>query len=98
MKALTREGLMEPAGQAIFEKRKKERSKLYSHENDPRKFDAELQQKFQAQGKAWKYLSPRAPSYKKVTIHWIMSAKKEPTRSCRLEKLMAASQAGKRML
>ncbi|HZI26497.1 MAG TPA: YdeI/OmpD-associated family protein [Chryseolinea sp.] len=97
MKALTRKGLMEPAGQAIFAKRKKERSKLYSHENDPRKFDAELEQKFQAQEKAWKYFTSQAPSYQKVAIHWIMSAKKQPTRNSRLEKLIAASQAEKKL-
>ena len=97
MKALTSKGLMEPAGQAIFGKRKKGRSKLYSHENDPRKFDAESEQKFQAQEQAWKYFNSQAASYQKVTIHWIMSAKKQPTRNGRLQKLIAASQAEKRL-
>jgi uncharacterized protein YdeI (YjbR/CyaY-like superfamily) len=98
MKALTRKGLVEPSGQALFEKRKKERSKLYSHENDPREFDRELEQIFKAYGQAWKYFTSQAPSYQKVTIHWIMSAKKQPTRNSRLEKLIAASQAKKRLL
>jgi uncharacterized protein YdeI (YjbR/CyaY-like superfamily) len=39
----------------------------------------------------------QAPSYKKVMIHWIMSAKQEKTRLSRLEKTIRISGQQKRM-
>ena len=97
MKTLARKGFVKPSGQAVFENRKEERAKLYSYEKDPEKLDAALKQKFKFHEKAWKYFTSQAPSYQKVTIHWIMSAKKQPTRNSRLEKLIATSQAEKRL-
>lgn len=43
---LTKQGLMQPAGLASFEKRKEERSKIYSHEIEEAKFSPELEKKF----------------------------------------------------
>jgi uncharacterized protein YdeI (YjbR/CyaY-like superfamily) len=97
MKELGRNGLMQPSGQAIFEQRDKGRSKLYNHENAPRKLDRELEQRFKTDKEAWRYFISQAPSYQKVCIHWVMSAKQLPTRKSRLEKLIAASQGGKRL-
>jgi uncharacterized protein YdeI (YjbR/CyaY-like superfamily) len=97
IKMLAGKGLVEPAGQSIFEKRKTARSKLYSHENDPRKLDRELEQKFRAYEPGWQFFIAQAPSYQKVAIHWIMSAKQSATRNSRLEKLIMASQAQKRL-
>lgn len=91
---LTRQGLMQPAGLASFEKRKEERSKIYSHEIEEVKFSPELEKKFKANKTAWKYFQSLAPSYKKTSTNWVMSAKQETTRVKRLTQLIAESEAG----
>lgn len=91
---LTKQGLMQPAGLAIFEKRKEERSNIYSHEIDEAKFSAAFEKKFKTNKIAWKYFQSLAPSYKKTSINWVMSAKQETTRVKRLTQLIAESEAG----
>jgi uncharacterized protein YdeI (YjbR/CyaY-like superfamily) len=39
----------------------------------------------------------QAPSYRKVIIHWIMSAKQEKTQLSRLDKAIKASEEEKRL-
>jgi uncharacterized protein YdeI (YjbR/CyaY-like superfamily) len=91
---LTKQGLMQPAGLASFEKRKEERSKIYSHEISEANFSAEFEKKFKTNKTAWKYFQALAPSYKKTSTNWVMSAKQETTREKRLTQLIAESEAG----
>src|SRR5436190_19380271 len=49
---LTEQGLMQPAGLAIFEKRKEGKSKIYSYENEGRKFTQNFEKQFKANKKA----------------------------------------------
>ena len=63
---LTEKGLMFPAGIAAFEKRKEHKSKIYSHENNPKEFSEEFLKLFKANKKAWQYFEKLAPSYKKT--------------------------------
>ena len=97
MEALTKKGLMQPAGQAIFAARHESRSGVYIHENSPLKLDAKLARKLKSHKGAWDYFQSTAPSYRKVAINWIMSAKQEATRDRRFEKLLKASLAGKKL-
>ncbi|HEX6224223.1 MAG TPA: YdeI/OmpD-associated family protein [Chryseolinea sp.] len=97
MQLLSAKGLVKPAGREIFERRRKERSKIYSHENDTRKLEDVLARKFKANGDAWRFFISQAPSYQKVALHWITSAKRPDTRNGRLEKLIDASQNKKRL-
>lgn len=90
---LTRQGLMQPAGLAIFEKRKEEKSKVYSFEKETMRFSKVFEKEFKANKKAWKYFQLLAPSYKKTSIHWVMSAKQEATRLKRLNELIKHSEA-----
>ena len=90
---LTRQGLMQPAGLASFEKRKEERSKIYSFEKEVMKFSQGFEKQFKANKKAWKYFESLAPSYKKTSLHWVMSAKQETTRMKRLTELIKYSEA-----
>ena len=94
VEALTKQGLMQPAGLASFEKRKEERSKVYAFENDKVNFTAEFEKKFKANKKAWVYFQSLAASYKKVSKHWVMSAKQEITRLKRLHQLIEESEQG----
>lgn len=95
---LTKAGLMKEAGQKAFELRSEERSGIYSHENEAYVLDPELEKQFKANKIAWEYFNNQAPSYKKVIIHVIMSAKQEKTRISRLEKAIKFSEEQKRML
>ena len=94
VEALTKQGLMQPAGLASFKKRKEERSKVYAFENEEMNFTAEFEKKFKANKKAWMYFESLAASYKKVSKHWVMSAKQEITRLKRLNQLIEESQQG----
>lgn len=95
---LTKAGLMKEAGQKAFDLRSEERSRIYSHEKDPAVLDSEFEKQFKANKTAWEYFNQQAPSYKKVMIHWIMSAKQKKTRVSRLEKTINVSAEQKRML
>src|SRR6187549_2738244 len=77
---LTKQGLMEPAGLASFEKRTEGKSKIYSYEKEKVELTPRFKKKFKANKKAWDYFQSLAPSYKKVSTHWVMSTKQETTR------------------
>jgi len=94
---LTKAGLMKPEGLKAFELRKEERSAIYSHEKEIATLDPIYEKQFKANPKAWEFFNNQAPSYKKVMLHWIMSAKQEKTRISRLEKAIQESEVGKRV-
>lgn len=94
MEALTKQGLMQPAGLASFEKRKEEKSKIYSFEREAITFPEIFEKQFKANKKAWTYFQALAPGYKKTSTHWVMSAKQEATRLKRLNQLIKESEAG----
>ena len=94
VEALTMQGLMQPAGLASFEKRTAERSKVYAFENEEMNFTAAYTKQFKANKTAWKYFESLAASYKKVSKHWVMSAKQEITRLKRLNQLIEESEQG----
>jgi uncharacterized protein YdeI (YjbR/CyaY-like superfamily) len=97
MEELTKAGLMTVAGQKAFELRKEEKSAIYSHEKGLATLDPEMEKQFKANPKAWDFFGKQAPSYRKVILHWIMSAKQEKTRLSRLEKTIKESENQKRM-
>lgn len=95
---LTKKGLMKPAGFKAFEKRKEEKSKIYSHEQEvSAELSPEFEASFKANAPAWDFFSSQAPWYRKVMVHLVMSAKQEKTKLSRLEKLIQASAEGKRL-
>lgn len=91
---LTKQGLMQPAGLAAFEKRKEERSKVYAFENDEMEFTRDFEKKFKSNKIAWKYFESLAASYRKLSKHWVMSAKQETTVLKRLAKLIDDCEQG----
>lgn len=95
---LTKLGLMTPEGQKAFDKRKENKSGLYSFENEPGKLSAAFEKLFKKNKSAWNFFTTQAPSYKRVIIYWILSAKQEKTRLARLEKTIQFSSQQKRVL
>ena len=96
---LTKLGRMRPAGLKAFEKRTETKSGPYSYEN--LKFvvlGKELEKLFRSNAKAWKFFQDQPNGYRQTMVWWIVSAKREETRMRRLEKLIAQSKAGKRLL
>jgi uncharacterized protein YdeI (YjbR/CyaY-like superfamily) len=95
---LTKAGLMTAAGQKAFEQRTAKRSNLYSHENELADLSPAYKKQFKINKTAWQFFNKQAASYKKVMLHWIMSAKQEKTRLSRLEKAIKISAQQKRMV
>lgn len=95
MKSLIQQGLMQPSGLASFEKRTENKSAIYSYENLEITFSPVFEKQFKADKKAWNYFQSLAPSYRKPSTNWVMSAKQEITRIKRLNELMEDSKAGK---
>jgi uncharacterized protein YdeI (YjbR/CyaY-like superfamily) len=95
--ALTKLGLMHPAGLAAFEGRDPAKRKRYSSENRDTSLDPAYEKKFRANRKAWAHFESRPPSYRRPAIWWVMSAKKPETRQRRLAMLIADSEAGRKI-
>jgi uncharacterized protein YdeI (YjbR/CyaY-like superfamily) len=98
MEDLTKTGLMTDAGLKAFSFRTENKSKIYSHEKEPVPLDVVYEKQFKSNKLAWDFFEKQPPSYKKVMIHWIMSAKQEKTRLSRLEKTIVESEKQKRVL
>ncbi|WP_433831549.1 YdeI/OmpD-associated family protein [Flavobacterium anhuiense] len=95
---LTKAGLMTDAGLKAFSFRTENKSKIYSHEKTPVPLLETYEKEFKSNKIAWEFFEKQAPSYKKVMIHWIMSAKQEKTQLSRLEKTITESEKQKRVM
>jgi uncharacterized protein YdeI (YjbR/CyaY-like superfamily) len=89
--ALTNQGLMHPKGLEALEKRKDNRSGIYSYEQRTDAMPEPYAQKLRANKAAWDFFQTQVPSYRKVVSWWVVSAKKEETRQKRLDKLIEDS-------
>ncbi len=98
MAVLQEEGRVRPAGAAAYERRTEAKSKTYAYEQpEDLSLGEAYESRFRQQPEAWKFFSDQAPWYRKKTIWWVVSAKREQTRESRLAKLIAASVDGKRL-
>ncbi len=89
VEALSKEGRMKPAGLKAFEKRHENRSGIYSHEQRDQIELSEAETKaFKANQKAWDFFESQPASYRKAALWWIVSAKKEETRTKRVATLI----------
>jgi uncharacterized protein YdeI (YjbR/CyaY-like superfamily) len=91
---LKKQGLMQPAGLASFEKRKDNKSRIYSYEKDEVELNENFKKQFKTNKRAWDYFQSLASSYKRLSTHWVMDAKQETTRLRRLNQLISDSAAG----
>lgn len=87
-------GLMKDPGLAAFEKRDEKRTETYAYEQKNVKLPTEFEDKIKANEKAWQFFEQLAPSYKRTSIWWVISAKREETRSKRLNILIQSSEEG----
>ncbi|MCW5876957.1 MAG: YdeI/OmpD-associated family protein [Anaerolineales bacterium] len=94
---LIAEGRMQPAGLAIYQARREDRSGIYSFEQGETGLSAELEERFKAQAAAWEFFNAQPPGYQKTMRHWVSSAKKEETQLKRLERLMEVSARSERI-
>ena len=94
IEGLIEKGLMQEAGLVSFNHRTEDKSKIYSFENEEVKFSPELEAIFKSNKAAWDYFQSLAPTYRKPSSNWVMSAKQEATRLKRLHELIADSEKG----
>lgn len=91
-------GRMTAAGRAAYSKRKTAKSVVYSYEQaEVARLSPTEIKSFRRLKVAWKFLESAPPSYRKMVLHWVTSAKKSETRASRLARLMQASAAGRRL-
>jgi uncharacterized protein YdeI (YjbR/CyaY-like superfamily) len=94
---LTQLGLMHPSGLAVFQNRDPAKANLYSFEQGDIRLDERQEQLLRANEKAWAFFQSQPPSYRKPTIWWVISAKREETRERRLGVLIQDSENGRRV-
>ncbi|MFT6633962.1 MAG: hypothetical protein ACJAS4_003936 [Bacteriovoracaceae bacterium] len=90
--ALIKLGKMKPAGMHLFNNRTDKQG--YSSEKRNIKLAEEYEEQIKANQHAWLFFSNLAPSYKRDSIWWVMSAKKKETRLRRLNILICSSEEG----
>lgn len=99
VKELTKQGRMRAAGRKAFERRKEEKSGIYAYENRKSAVLGEAEEKqFRARSKAWDFFQRQPEGYRKLMIWRVITGKREETRQKRLEQLITASEAGRRLL
>ena len=87
-------GRMQPSGLAAFERRRPERSGIYAYETRERVLDAPYAAALAADPAASAFWELATPSYRKLAVNWVMTAKQEATRDARAAQLVADSAAG----
>jgi uncharacterized protein YdeI (YjbR/CyaY-like superfamily) len=92
---LTAEGRMRPAGLAAFERRRDDRSGVYSHENAEPELPPEYAARLSADAAASAFWHAATPTYRRLVTHWVLTAKQEATRERRLAQLIDDSAAGR---
>jgi uncharacterized protein YdeI (YjbR/CyaY-like superfamily) len=96
-RALTKQKRMRAGGSKAFAARIENKSGIYSYEQRRPELDEPYAKKLKKNKMAWSFFQAQSASYRKMICWWIVSAKKEETRSQRLRKLMIASAQGKRL-
>jgi len=99
MKVLLEQGRVTPSGSAAFERRSDDKSSIYAYEQRAAATLTPAQEKlFRARRKAWAFFTAQAPSYQRLMIFHVVSAKKEETKRKRLAGLIELSAEGRRAL
>ncbi|PRZ42815.1 uncharacterized protein YdeI (YjbR/CyaY-like superfamily) [Antricoccus suffuscus] len=93
--ALSEAGRMMPAGLAAFERRKPDREAIYSYEQASVTLRPDLLEQLNANVIATAFFEAATPSYRKLCINWVMSAKQEATRQKRIAQLIDDSTNGR---
>jgi uncharacterized protein YdeI (YjbR/CyaY-like superfamily) len=94
---LKKAGRMTPAGLAAYEARGRLQAPAAWFEGQRPELSPQFLRVFRANRKAWTHFQEQAPSYRHMTTHWVMSAKKEETRTKRLGILIDSSARGRKI-
>lgn len=95
---LRAEGRMTTAGIAAFELRTESRSRIYAYEQKaPAALTPVELRAFKRNRAAWRHFESAPPGYRQQMLHRICNAKRPETRAARLDKLITASAAGRRL-
>lgn len=89
---LIAEGKMPPAGLKAFSPQERRETPSL-----PARLPRDLENQFKMQSDAWEHFQRFPPSYRRITIGWVASAKKEETRLRRLNQLIEFSAQNKRI-
>ena len=92
---LTAEGRMQPAGLAAFERRRQDRSGVYAYENGERELPSRYLAQLAADPAATAFWEVATPSYRKLAVSWVVTAKQEKTRDARMAQLVDDCAAGR---
>jgi uncharacterized protein YdeI (YjbR/CyaY-like superfamily) len=87
VEALRAEGRMRPAGEAAFERRREDRTAVYSFDGGW-SFDEAAVASIRSRPGAWEWFEQQPAGYRRQTAHWVMSPKRAETREARLGKLV----------
>ncbi len=91
---LIAEGRMQPAGLAAYESRRADRTGIYSFETDHQDLPDEYAGLLAADARAAAFWAMATPGYRKIAIHWVLSAKQSATKDRRMRQLVDDSAAG----
>lgn len=94
---LSKEGRMTPAGAKAFTARQENRSGIYAYEQRQPELPEIYAKELLKNKTAARFFESQPPSYRKVAMWWIVSAKQEETRLKRLRKLIDESSQGRRV-
>lgn len=94
---LSGQKLMQAAGLEAFAARRENKSGIYAYEQRVVTLHEPYESMLKVNHAAWKFFYAQPPSYRKVAIWRIVSAKQEATRMRRLESLIDASADGRRV-
>jgi len=97
MRQLIAEGRAAPPGIAAFERRDKIATAPYSFENRNIALTPAFMKRLKANAKAWKFFQSEPPGYRRITIFWVMQAKKAETRERRFRTMLTRMAKGERM-
>ncbi|KRE53824.1 YdeI family protein [Phycicoccus sp. Soil748] len=89
------EGRMQPPGLAAYERRSPERSGVYAYENRERELPAAYAEQLAADPRAAAFWEVATPSYRKLAVNWVLTAKQEATRHKRMTQLVDDSSHGR---
>ena len=88
VEALIQAGRTTAPGLARFRAREEARTGVYSFERRAASLPPALERRFRAACAAWAYFQAQPPWYRRTSVFWIMSAKRDETRLRRLTTLI----------
>lgn len=94
---LIEQGLMRSPGLTAYRTRRENRSGIYSYEQRPMQLPEPYGSILQKNSTAFNFFSAQPGSYRRAAIWWVVSAKREETRTRRLKQLLADSSREKRI-